>query len=56
MPKRLVHDRWLFFAASLLPLAGVLMVGSASTHVGKCTSVFRSELMNSVWCKSNQTS
>jgi cell division protein FtsW len=33
MPKRLVHDHWLFFAATLLALAGLFMVGSASTHV-----------------------
>lgn len=33
MPKRLVHDHWLFFSATLLALAGLLMVGSASAHV-----------------------
>lgn len=33
MPKRLVHDHWLFFTATMLALAGVFMVGSASTHV-----------------------
>jgi cell division protein FtsW len=34
VPKRLVHDHWLFFTATLLALAGMFMVGSASTHVG----------------------
>jgi cell division protein FtsW len=34
LPKRLVHDHWLFFTATLLALAGLFMVGSASTHVG----------------------
>jgi cell division protein FtsW len=33
VPKRLVHDHWLFFTATMLALAGLFMVGSASTHV-----------------------
>ncbi|HXV78217.1 MAG TPA: putative lipid II flippase FtsW [Candidatus Polarisedimenticolaceae bacterium] len=33
MPRTLAHDHWLFFSASLLALAGLFMVGSASTHV-----------------------
>jgi len=33
VPKRMVHDHWLFFTATFLALAGLFMVGSASTHV-----------------------
>jgi cell division protein FtsW len=33
MPKRLVHDHWLFFSATLLAIGGLFMVGSASSHV-----------------------
>jgi cell division protein FtsW len=29
----MVHDHWLFFSATLLALAGLFMVGSASSHV-----------------------
>jgi len=32
MAKRLVYDRWLFFTAGLLVVAGVFMVGSASYY------------------------
>jgi len=32
MPKRMVFDRWLFFAAGALALFGLFMVGSASNY------------------------
>ncbi len=33
MPRRMVHDRWLFFAAGLLAIGGSFVVGSASNYV-----------------------
>jgi len=33
VPRRMAHDHWLFFTATFLALAGLFMVGSASTHV-----------------------
>ena len=33
MPRRMAVDRWLFFTAGLLVLAGLVMVGSASHYV-----------------------
>jgi cell division protein FtsW len=51
MPRRLVADRWLFFTAGLLALAGVFLVGSAShyeaTRLGG--SPFALLLRHGVW-------
>src|SRR5262245_36796637 len=33
MPRRMVHDRWLFYGAGLLALGGAFLVGSASNYV-----------------------
>lgn len=32
MPRRMVHDRWLFLTGGLLVLGGLLMVGSSSSY------------------------
>ena len=33
MPRRAIHDRWLFYGAGLLALGGAFVVGSASNYV-----------------------
>jgi len=45
MPRRVAPDRWLFFGAALLVIAGLFIVGSASTHVALDTGADPSSLM-----------